>query len=132
MFSERKNKYENEIIEILKKHGANYISDKMVSEANGIFTMISVHKKTELLLQKGIVVFLDDNKKFSEQKFPLGIIGICEEKNFSALESFKKSNIAVISCGVNAKNTITFSSINSNTLYITIQSPPAGCALARS
>lgn len=121
LFSGRKSKTEKEIIEILTKYGATYISDKFVCENKGLFTIISTYKKTEINLNKGIAVFVDDTDRFSEQTFPIGIIGICEDSNLKALETFKNSRIAVISCGINLKNTITLSSMNDNGLLASLQ-----------
>lgn len=121
LFSGRKSKTEKEIIEILETYGANYISDKSVSENSGNFTIISTYKKTDIKLEKGIAVFIDDTDRFEKQTFPIGIIGICEDTNTVALEKFKKSGIAVISCGMNLKNTITLSSINDNGLFAVLQ-----------
>lgn len=121
LFGTRQNKYEKEIIEILKKHGANHISDKVISEGQGDFTIISIYKKAEITLDKGIAVFLNETAKFSKQKLPIGIIGICEEKNSRALENFSLNNITVLTCGIGSKNTVTISSISNNTLLATIQ-----------
>lgn len=121
LFSGRKNRCEKEIIDILTKYGASYISDKFVSENQGIFTIVSTYKKTDIELNRGIAVFIDDTNRFENQTFPIGIIGICEDTNIKALKIFKKSKIAVISCGVNSKNTVTLSSINIDGLLATLQ-----------
>lgn len=121
LLSERKSKIEKEIIEILKKYGANYISDKNITEVAGSFTVVTAYKKTEITVNKGTVIFTERTHRFREQKFPIGIIGICEEKNKTAFETFKKSNNAVITCGINNKNTVTLSSINGDNLLITLQ-----------
>lgn len=121
IFSGRKSAVEKEIISILTKYGANYISDKMISADAGKFTIISEYKKTDIKLKKGIAVFIDDTDRFNDQIFPEGIIGICGDSNTKALELFKKSNIPVISCGMNCKNTVTLSSLNSSTLLATLQ-----------
>ncbi len=121
LLSERKSKIEKEIIEILQKYGGNHISDKNITETQSKFTIITVYKKTEITLNKGAVVFVEKTHRFKEQKFPIGIIGICEEKNKTAFETFKKSNNAVITCGINNKNTVTLSSINKDNLLITLQ-----------
>lgn len=121
LFSGRKSKTEKEIIEILTKYGATYISDKLVSQNQGLFTIISTYKKTEINLNKGIAVFIDDTDRFTQQDFPIGIIGICEDTNIKALETFKNSRIAVISCGINLKNTITLTSINDDELFASLQ-----------
>lgn len=121
LFSDRKNKIEKEIIEILTGCGANYISDRAVFSGNSPITIISVYKKTDLKLNKGIAVMLDNTDKFANQDLPYGIIGICEDTNINALEIFSKNNISVISCGMNSKNTLTLSSLNNENLFITLQ-----------
>lgn len=121
LFSGRKSAVEKEIIDILTKHSATYISDKKVAEGNGKITIISEYKKTDIELKSGIAIIIDDTNRFTEQHFPNGIIGVCEESNTKALEIFKASSIPVISCGMGAKNTVTLSSLNSDTLLTSLQ-----------
>lgn len=121
LFAERKSKNEKEIIEILKKYGADHISDGAIDRTKSRFTVVTVYKKTNLVLDSGIAVYTDNTNRFKAQKHPIGIIGICEENNTSAFEIFKKSNNAVITCGANRKNTLTFSSANSKFLMMSIQ-----------
>ena len=121
LFSDRKNKTEKEIIEILKNYGADYISDKKIHKGNGKITIISEYKITDLNIEKGIAVYIDETQRFIGQKFPMGIIGICEDCNKEALKNFSYNKIPVITCGMSAKNTITLSSINSDTLLATLQ-----------
>lgn len=121
ILSNRKSKKEKEIIKILKKYGANYISDKILTETNGIFTIASIYKKTELDFKKGIAVFTEKTLRFKDQKFPIGIVGLCEEDNFLCLETFKKNRNAVITCGANHKNTFTLSSNSNGPLLVTLQ-----------
>lgn len=121
LLSERKSKYEKEIVEILKNYGADHFSDKIIAKGVGSFTSISIYKPTELFLKNGVAVFTEKTNKFNKQNFPIGIIGICEDTNKNALENFKKSNIAVITCGINNKNTITISSLCENNVLVTLQ-----------
>lgn len=121
LFSSRKSKNESEITEILKKYGASFISDRTVSETSGKFTVVCVYKKTEISLNKGIGVFIEKTNRFKDQQLPIGIVGICEENNCEAFKIFKINNNAVITCGINSKNTVTFSSIGNNALLITLQ-----------
>lgn len=121
LFSGRKSTAEKDIIDILSGYGASYISDKAVISGNGDFTIVSEYKKSEIRIKKGIAVFIDDTDRFDDQIFPDNMIGICEERNITALKAFKKSGIPVISCGMNSKNTVTLSSMNSNTLLATLQ-----------
>ena len=121
LLSDRKNKCEKEIIEILTKYGAQHISDRFIGADDGAFTILSVYKKSVFEIKKGIVVFLDSSSRFEEQTLPIGLVGICEEKNLKALETFKKNKIEVISCGINNKNSITLSSFGSNNLFTCLQ-----------
>ncbi len=121
LFSKRNSCAEKEIIEILKAHGGDCISDKEILDCGGAFTIVSEYKKANLKINNGIVVICDNTERFKDQQFPNGIIGICEDNNINALEVFKKSHIPVISCGMSAKNTITLSSLNSDTLLATLQ-----------
>jgi len=121
LFAERKSKNEREIIEILKKYGADHISDSEIDRTKSRFTVVTVYKKTNLEIESGIAVYTDNTNRFKAQKHPIGVIGICEENNTSAFEIFKKSNNAVITCGANRKNTLTFSSANGNFLMMSLQ-----------
>lgn len=120
LFSNRKNPTENEIVGILTSCGAGYISDKKIISDNTNFNVVSEYKKTNLLLKRCIAVFMDNGDRFKGQLFPSGTIGICEDSNLKALELFKENKIPVISCGMNAKNTITLSSLDKAVL-VTLQ-----------
>lgn len=121
LFSNRKNKLEKEIIEILTACGADFISDKAVTFAGGFFTITICYKKIELNANKGIAMILDDTKRFEKQNLPKSIIGICEDNNTNALKLFKRNGLPVITCGNNPKNTLTLSSIDGNNFVITLQ-----------
>ncbi len=121
LFAERKSKNEKEIIEILKKYGADHISDGVIDRTKSRFTVVTVYKKTNLEIERGIAVYTDNTSRFKEQQHPIGLIGICEENNTSAFKIFKNSNNAVITCGSNRKNTVTFSSANDNVLLASLQ-----------
>lgn len=121
LLSDRKSKEEKEIIEILTDFGASYISDKAIFSGNQELTIISEYKKTELKIKKGVAVFLDKTNRFDKQEFPIGIIGICEDCNGKAIQIFSNSKIPVISCGMSSKNTVTISSINKESLIVSLQ-----------
>lgn len=121
LLSNRKSKSENEIIEILTKYGAKHISDKFIGEGKSEFTILSIYKKSELKIKEGIIVYLDDSPRFMRQKIPLGLIGICEENNITALECLKENKIATICCGMGNKNSITLSSIGNDALFTCLQ-----------
>ncbi len=127
LLSNRKNKNEKEIIEILTKYGAKHISDRFIGEGNTEFTILSIYKISELKINKGVVVFLDDTPRFNDQKIPLGLIGICEENNLTALENLKKNKIAAVCCGIGSKNSITLSSIGSDSLFTCLQRSLQNC-----
>ncbi|MBO5211636.1 MAG: hypothetical protein J6B80_06885 [Clostridia bacterium] len=121
LLSDRKSKYEKEIIEILKKYGGQHISDKFIGDGNSKFTILSIYKKSEWQLSKGVVVFLDEGNRFSEQKIPISFIGVCDENNTKALTIFKKNKISAICCGLGNKNSITLSSLGNNSLFACLQ-----------
>lgn len=121
LFSDRKSKTEKEIIEILTNSGATYISDKAVVSGEKAITIISEYKKSDIRLKKGIAILLDSSNRFVEQKFTKEIIGICEDTNETALSIFSKNPVAVISCGMSNKNTVTISSKTGNSVLITLQ-----------
>lgn len=121
LFSNRKNKTEKEIIEILTACGADFISDKAVTASGGYFTVCSLYKTAKLNIKKGTVLILDDTDKFKDIKFESGLIGICEETNKTALEIFSENRIPVITCGNNQKNTLTISSFSEDSIIISLQ-----------
>lgn len=121
LLSNRKSKYEKEIIEILKKYGGQHISDKYIGDGDSKFTILSIYKKSELQINKGIVVFLDEGERFVNQEIPLGFIGVCDEENRQALSIFKKNKIAAICCGLGNKNSITLSSFGDDLLFTCLQ-----------
>ena len=121
LFSDRKTKTEKEIIEILKAYEADYISDKNIHKGGGKLTIISEYKVIDLKIENGIAVFISETDRFKGQKLPRGVIGICEDCNKTALKILSDSKIPVITCGMNSKNTVTLSSINSDTLLATLQ-----------
>ena len=126
LFSNRKNKLEKEIIEILSAFGGDFISDKVVTSKGGFFTVTACYKKTELNITKGVALILDDTEKYENQVFPKEMIGICEDRNQMALKIFKKNGLPVITCGSNPKNTLTLSSIDFNNYIITLQREVSG------
>ena len=121
LLSDRNNKHEKEIIEILKNHGGQHISDKFIGDSKGKFTVLSIYKKSELQINKGIIVFLDEGKRFADQEIPIGFIGVCDENNIKALSIFKKNKISTICCGLGSKNSITLSSLGDNSLFACLQ-----------
>ena len=121
LLSDRNNKHEKEIIEILKKHGGQHISDKFIGDNEGKFTVLSIYKKSELQINKGVIVFLDEGKRFADQEIPIGFIGVCDENNIKALSIFKKNKISAICCGLGSKNSITLSSLGDNSLFACLQ-----------
>ena len=127
LFSGRKNRCEKEIIQILTRHGANYISDKAVFADGQNFLLVSEYKKTDLHIKQGVAVLIDDTDRFDGQRFPDGMIGICEDSNKKGLEIFSKSGTRVISCGMGAKNTVTLSSLGSDNLLASLQRSLTDC-----
>ena len=59
--------------------------------------------------------------------FSPGSIGVCEDSNSEALKLLMKHCVPVISCGMNGKNTVTLSSINSETLLAALQRTVTDC-----
>lgn len=102
LFSEEDNKYKKEIKEILSNLGVSC-------------------SLTEKMNTKGIVIFLDNAENIADKGLSKSIVGICEDCNKTALKLFTNSDITVITCGMNPKNTITCSSINSGTYLISLQ-----------
>ncbi len=121
LFSNRKNKLEKEIIEILTACGADFISDKTVAIRGGSFTAAALYKPTTLNIKKGVALILDDSDRFLKQILPSGISGVCEDNNNAALRIFERNGVPVITCGANCKNTITVSSINGGRFIVTLQ-----------
>ena len=121
IFSSRKSVTESEIIKILTSCGGEYISDNRIFSSDGKFTVISEYKKTELSVKNAIALLLDNSERFNGQRFPQGITGLCENTNRNAIDILSQSNIPVISCGMDGRNTVTASSISENSVMLTLQ-----------
>lgn len=121
LFCQNENGVAKEIAEILTSHGADHITDSVIEQKNGRFTVLTKTRKTELKLTNAIAVFCSESKKFKNQAFPKGVIGICEETDRTALEILARSDTPVITCGMNQKNTVTLSSLNGNIWLAALQ-----------
>lgn len=121
LLGEKKDKSKNQICEILKSFGASIYSDCEIDTENNNFTVVSLNKISSIKIKKGMAIFCGDAAKFKNQHFPCGVIGVCEENNLSALECFKSNTLSVASCGINNKNTITFSSLKKNNIHLSLQ-----------
>ncbi len=121
LFSNRKSKLKNEIIEILTAHGADIISDNFVLTVGGCFTVINFFKVPEIKIKKGIAVIVDDTKKFEPLKLSKNVMGISYENNKNAIRIFEKNGNYTVTCGNNAKNTLTISSINNKSYILSLQ-----------
>ena len=121
LLGKKKEKSKNEICEILKSFGAAIYSDCEINTENSNFSVIIFSKNAKISVKKAMVIFCGDARKFENQHFPRSVIGVCEEKNLSALECFKNSFISVASCGINNKNTVTFSSLEKNNIHLSLQ-----------
>jgi len=121
LFTNRNNKTEKEIIEILTACGADFFSERSVTSSGGFFTFCSLYKPAKLDIKKGTVLILDDTEKFNNLDLENGITGICEDSNITALNVFEKNSVPVITVGNNPKNTITLSSCRADSIIITLQ-----------
>ena len=119
--TQRKSKYEAEIIEILTKYGISHYCDKHIISGSKNLTCISIYKPTEICVKNAVAIFTEKTTRFNSQEFPIGVIGVCEDNNKNALLCFKKSGNAAITCGINNKNTITISSITEKNVIVTLQ-----------
>lgn len=121
ILSDKKCRTEREISEILFSHGGDCISDGCIRFGQSKFTVINLHRNTDLKISGGIVVIAGNCKRFAKQLLPAGVIGICEDTNRDALMLFKKNRTPVISCGMDARNTVTVSSLSENTLIAALR-----------
>ena len=120
---------EQEIREIVDEH-LKTIPDgahKEIAFFGGSFTGIDMELQRKYLsvayeyIKKGVVIFCDDTERFAAQVLPKTVFGVCEEDSAAALMVFKNSGVAVISCGLGSKNTVTVSSISKNQMLIAFQ-----------
>lgn len=121
LLSGRRNRIEKEIIEILTNAGATYISDRAIFSGKNNITIVSEYQKTDIKVNKGVAIIIDDSGRFVGQLFSKEIIGICEDCNKQALSVFSKSPVAVITCGMGAKNTVTVSHKSEHSILISLQ-----------
>ncbi len=107
LLGNKNSKIEKEILEILSKY--KEITVQSFSKAKNIQSLCK------------IAVFCNNAKEFESLILDKKIIGICENANPTALKVFQKSEINVISCGINSKNTVTISSLTENNISVTLQ-----------
>lgn len=121
ILSDKKSRTEKEISEFLYAHGGDFISDRVIHRSCGSFTVIELHRKTNLKIDKGIIIITGSCENFGEQRLPPGMLGICEYGNRGALTLFKKNRIPVIGCGMDSRSTVTISSFSENTLIVSLR-----------
>jgi len=121
VLTDKENKEEKEITEILSELGAAIVSDNGIFEKASDFTAVFLRNATQIVAERGIVIATDSLKNFKNQHFPKGFIGVCAENNKSALKLFKKNNLSVITCGTGTKNTLSVSSIDEGSMLLCLQ-----------
>lgn len=121
IFSSRNGRIEREITEILCSYGGTYVSDSTVIEGDSRFTVVSRRKAGYIKAKHSLALFLDSNEKFNRQRFSRNTVGICESSNTAALTVFKRNKIPVLCFGMNSRNTVTLSGIDSDTVSVSIR-----------
>ena len=127
LFCDKNSVIEKEIIEILKRHGFNAITDQGICILNKNPIILSAYKKTRLNLERGIAVFCDNTNIFRGQFLPKNIVGICEQENHTALQILKDNKSQSIVCGVSPLSSVTISSIKEGVYLITLQRTVSNC-----
>lgn len=121
VLSERENKIENEITEMLKELGVSVVTDKDRLPLSSDFTAAFIHRNTDIDAKCGIVIATDKLAGFKNQRLPKGFIGVCSENNKNALKLFKSNNLSVITCGSGRKNTLSVSSLDGDSILLCLQ-----------
>lgn len=83
----------------------------------GRLEIIALHGKSK----NGIAVFTGNTEAFKGYRLPHCTHGICEETDISALRILKARKIPLVTCGMNAKSTVTASSITPTRALVTLQ-----------
>ena len=68
ILSDKENKIDRQIIEILSRKGAAVITDNKISESFSHFTAISIHNKTKIECNTGIAIVTDSIKGLKNQE----------------------------------------------------------------
>ncbi|MBQ7725735.1 MAG: hypothetical protein IJT66_01180 [Clostridia bacterium] len=111
----------NEITEILSCHGAVLCPESRVVKEKPGFFAVRCHRPCEIRLSGGTAVVLDRTDRFASQRLPAGMTGICEEENRAALSLFRENSVPVVTCGMNAKSTVTLSSVGEKMFLVALQ-----------
>ena len=98
----------------------NSAESEIMAELNG-FEAISLIGKTDININKGVVIIADQNKRLKNVKLSKSLTGICSDENLTALNIFKKNCLPIITCGMGSKNTVTVSSISEKSLMLSLQ-----------
>lgn len=121
VLSNKENKTEKEIAEMLKQLGVSVVTESGIFEKTSDFTAFFLHNVTKIVAEQGVVIATDNLKKFKNQCFSKGFIGVCSENNKNALKFFKKNKLSVITCGTGTKNTLSVSSIEDSSMLLCLQ-----------
>lgn len=116
ILSDKENKTNNEIIEIL-----SFKSLGLTDNQKEMLTVVAVNSTIKIKAEKGIVIVTDRIKNFKNQQIPKNFLGICSENNKNALKLFKANKLSVITCGIGNKNTISISSIAETDMLFCLQ-----------
>ena len=93
VLSDKENKIEKEIAEMLKELSTSAAKDKGIHPISSDFTAVFIHQDIYIDAKCGIVIATDNLKKFKNQRLPKSFIGVCDENNKNALKFFKSNNI---------------------------------------
>lgn len=103
-----------DILEILEPYTDRRHTGRLQT---GRLEIIALHGKSK----NGIAVFTGNTEAFKGYRLPHCTHGICEESDISALKILKVRKIPLITCGMNAKSTVTASSITPTRALVTLQ-----------
>ena len=111
LFSDSQGPEQEEISEILCRHGAGIVSDREAPVQNQTFLLASAHTPIKLEAESGIVIFTSDCAAFRDQRLPGSLSGVCESDNKTALEILQQNKNPVITCGMDLRNALTLSGV---------------------
>jgi len=75
----------------------------------------------DIHMMNGIVVFKSELSSYAEMDIPAGFIAVTDSENDKAIEILQKYSLRTVTCGLSQRDTITYSSLDSERALISQQ-----------
>lgn len=75
----------------------------------------------KLIACEGLFIFKESFKNLNKNKFPTRFVPIVDEQNLRAIKFLEKTDQVVVTYGISSKNTLSFSSLSSKDVIVSLQ-----------